>query len=81
MGSPYIEVLFLCVVVAVVVAVAAPFVGGLGLSTPTTIGVLFATVVGAYLLLLLALNSVNIRDWVREKISHRRFWNGDGEND
>ncbi len=81
MGSPYFEVLFLCVVAAVVVAVAAPFVGSLGLSAPSMIGVLFATVVGAYLLLLLALNSVNIRDWVREKISHRRFGNGDGEND
>ena len=79
MGSPYIEVIFLCVVVAVVVAVAAPFVGSLGLSTPSTIGVLFATVIGSYILLLFALNMVNIRDWVREKLSQRMFRNGDGD--
>ena len=80
MGSPYLEVIFLCVVVAVVVAVAAPFVGSLGLSTPSTIGVLLATVIGSYILLLFALNMVNIRDWVREKLSQRMFKNGDGDN-
>ncbi len=79
MGTPYFEVIFLCAVVGVVVAVAAPFVGSLGLSTPSTVGVFFATAVGAYVLLLFVLNMVNIRDWVREKLSQRMFRNGDGD--
>ena len=79
MGTPYFEVMLLGVVVVVVVAVAEPFVGSLGLSTPSRMGVLFATVMGAYLLLLLVLNMVNIREWVREKFSQRMFRNGDGD--
>ena len=79
MGTPYFEVIFLCVVVVVVVAVAASFVGSLGLSIPSTVGVLFATAVGAYVLLLFVLNMINIRDWVREKLSQRMFRNGDDD--
>ena len=69
MGTPYFEVMLLGVVVVVVVVVAGPFVGSLGLSTPSRMGVLFATVMGAYLLFLLVLPQPAIASSQTKRIS------------
>ncbi|MEE8349756.1 MAG: hypothetical protein V3R94_09315 [Acidobacteriota bacterium] len=73
------EILFPGVVAAVVVAIAAPFVGNLGLSTLSSLAALLAATASAYLLLLLTLNAVNIRDWIRERRSRRVGRDGEEE--